>query len=74
MEYELYILISGVYGQEAYQSMMAERTKIKRQREHAAKIAKQRKKEMIANGFYLLGIVFLSALCYHVYDYIARNI
>ena len=74
MEYELYILIAGVYGQEAYQSMMAERVRIKRQREQAVKIAKQRKKEMIANGFYLLGIVFLSALCYHVYDYIARNI
>jgi len=74
MEYELYILIAGVYGQEAYQSMVAERVKIKRQREQAAKVAKQRKKDMVANGFYLLGIVFLLALCYHVYEYIARNL
>jgi hypothetical protein len=74
MEYELYILIAGVYGQEAYQSMVAERVKIKKQREQAVKIAKKRKKEMIANGFYLLGIIFLSALCYHVYEYLARNI
>jgi hypothetical protein len=73
MEYELYILIAGVYGQEAYQSMMAERTKIKRQREQAVKVAKQRKKEMITNGFYLLGILFLSILCYHVYEYLARS-
>jgi len=73
MEYELYILIAGVYGQEAYQSMMAERIKIKRQREQAVKVAKQRKKEMITNGFYLLGILFLSVLCYHVYEYLARS-
>ena len=74
MEYELYILIAGVYGQEAYQSMMAERTKIKRQREQAAKIAKRRKQEMIANGLYLFAIAFLLVLCYHMYEYLARNI
>lgn len=74
MEYELYILIAGVYGQEAYQSMMAERTKIKRQREQAEKIAKRRKKEMIANGLYLFAIAFLLVLCYHMYEYLARNL
>jgi hypothetical protein len=74
MEYELYILIAGVYGQEAYQSMMAERTKIKRQREQAAKIAKRRKQEMIANGLYLFAIAFLLVLCYHMYEYLARNL
>jgi hypothetical protein len=74
MEYELYILIAGVYGQEAYQSMMAERTKIKRQREQAAKIAKRRQKEMITNGLYLFAIAFLLVLCYHMYEYLARNI
>jgi hypothetical protein len=74
MEYELYILIAGVYGQEAYQSMMAERTKIKRQREQAAKIAKRRKQEMIANGLYLFAIAFLLVLCYHMYEYLVRNI
>jgi hypothetical protein len=74
MEYELYILIAGVYGQEAYQSMMAERTKIKRQREQAAKIAKRRKQEIIANGLYLFAIAFLLVLCYHMYEYLARNI
>jgi hypothetical protein len=74
MEYELYILIAGVYGQEAYQSMMAERTKIKRQREQAAKIAKRRKQEIIANGLYLFAIAFLLVLCYHMYEYLARNL
>jgi len=74
MEYELYILIAGVYGQEAYRSMMAERTKIKRQRDHAAKIAKQRKKEMIANGFYLTAIIFLLVLCYHVWDSVLNKL
>ncbi len=74
MEYELYILIAGVYGQEAYQSMMAERTKIKRQREQAAKIAKHRKQEMITNGLYLFAIAFLLVLCYHMYEYLARNL
>ena len=74
MEYELYILIAGVYGQEAYQSMMSERTKIKRQREQAAKIAKRRKQEMITNGLYLFAIAFLLVLCYHMYEYLARNI
>ncbi len=74
MEYELYILIAGVYGQEAYQSMMAERTKIKRQREQAVKIAKRRKQEMIANGLYLFAIAFLLVLCYHMYEYLARNL
>jgi hypothetical protein len=74
MEYELYILIAGVYGQEAYKSMMAERTKIKRQREQAAKIAKRRKQEMIANGLYLFAIAFLLVLCYHMYEYLARNL
>ena len=74
MEYELYILIAGVYGQEAYKSMMSERIKIKRQREHAAKIAKRRKQEMIANGLYLFAIAFLLVLCYHMYEYLARNI
>ena len=68
MEYELYILIAGVYGQEAYQSMMAERVRIKRQREQAVKAAKKRKQEMIANGFYLTAIVFLLVLCYYVWD------
>ena len=68
MEYELYILIAGVYGQEAYQSMMAERVKIKRQREQAVKAAKKRKQEIIANGFYLTAIVFLLVLCYYVWD------
>jgi len=68
MEYELYILIAGVYGQEAYQSMMAERVKIKRQREQAVKAAKKRKQETIANGFYLTAIVFLLVLCYYVWD------
>lgn len=74
MEYELYILIAGVYGQEAYQSMMSERIKIKRQREQAAKIAKRRKQEMITNGLYLFAIAFLLVLCYHMYEYLARNI
>lgn len=74
MEYELYILIAGVYGQEAYQSMMAERTKIKRQREQAAKIAKRRKQEIIADGLYLFAIAFLLVLCYHMYEYLARNL
>ena len=74
MEYELYILIAGVYGQEAYKSMMAERTKIKRQREQAAKIAKRRKQEMITNGLYLFAIAFLLVLCYHMYEYLARNL
>lgn len=74
MEYELYILIAGVYGQEAYKSMMSERVKIKRQREQAAKIAKRRKQEMIANGLYLFAIAFLLVLCYHMYEYLARNI
>ena len=74
MEYELYILIAGVYGQEAYQSMMSERIKIKKQREQAAKIAKRRKQEMIANGLYLFAIAFLLVLCYHMYEYLARNI
>lgn len=74
MEYELYILIAGVYGQEAYKSMMSERIKIKRQREQAAKIAKRRKQEMIANGLYLFAIAFLLVLCYHMYEYLARNI
>ena len=74
MEYELYILIAGVYGQEAYKSMMSERVKIKRQREHAAKIAKRRKQEMITNGLYLFAIAFLLVLCYHMYEYLARNI
>jgi hypothetical protein len=74
MEYELYILIAGVYGQEAYKSMMAERTKIKRQREQAAKIAKRRKQEIIANGLYLFAIAFLLVLCYHMYEYLARNL
>ena len=73
MEYELYILISGVYGQEAYQSMMAERVKIKRQREQAVKIAKRRQKEMIVNGLYLFAIVFLLVLCYHVYEQLFRS-
>lgn len=68
MEYELYILIAGVYGQEAYQSMMAERVRIKRQREQAVKAAKKRKQETIANGFYLTAIVFLLVLCYYVWD------
>lgn len=68
MEYELYILIAGVYGQEAYQSMMAERVRIKRQREQAVKAAKKRKQETIANGFYLIAIVFLLVLCYYVWD------
>jgi hypothetical protein len=74
MEYELYILIAGVYGQEAYKSMMSERIKIKRQREHAAKIAKRRKQEIIANGLYLFAIAFLLVLCYHMYEYLARNL
>ena len=74
MEYELYILIAGVYGQEAYQSMMAERVKIKRQREQAVKIAKRRQKEMIANSLYLFAIAFLLVLCYHMYEYLARNL
>lgn len=74
MEYELYILIAGVYGQEAYKSMMSERIKIKRQREQAVKIAKRRQKEMIANGLYLFAIAFLLVLCYHMYEYLARNI
>lgn len=74
MEYELYILIAGVYGQEAYKSMMSERIKIKRQREQAAKIAKRRKQEIIANGLYLFAIAFLLVLCYHMYEYLARNI
>jgi hypothetical protein len=74
MEYELYILIAGVYGQEAYQSMMSERIKIKRQREQAVKIAKRRQKEMITNGLYLFAIAFLLVLCYHMYEYLARNI
>lgn len=74
MEYELYILIAGVYGQEAYKSMMSERIKIKRQREQAAKIAKRRKQEIITNGLYLLAIAFLLVLCYHMYEYLARNI
>jgi hypothetical protein len=74
MEYELYILIAGVYGQDAYKSMMSERIKIKRQREQAAKIAKRRKQEMITNGLYLTGIAFLLVLCYHMYEYLARNI
>jgi hypothetical protein len=74
MEYELYILIAGVYGQEAYKSMMSERIKIKRQREQAAKIAKRRKQEMITNGLYLFAIAFLLVLCYHKYEYLARNI
>jgi len=74
MEYELYILIAGVYGQEAYKSMMSERVKIKRQREQAAKIAKRRKQEMIANGLYLFAIAFLLVLCYHMYEYLARNL
>lgn len=74
MEYELYILIAGVYGQEAYKSMMSERIKIKRQREQAAKIAKRRKQEMITNGLYLFAIAFLLVLCYHMYEYLARNI
>ena len=74
MEYELYILIAGVYGQEAYKSMMSERVKIKRQREQAAKIAKRRKQEMITNGLYLFAIAFLLVLCYHMYEYLARNI
>ena len=73
MEYELYILIAGVYGQEAYQSMMAERVKIKRQREQAVKIAKRRQKEMIANSLYLFAIVFLLVLCYHVYEQLFRS-
>jgi hypothetical protein len=74
MEYELYILIAGVYGQEAYKSMMSERIKIKRQREQAAKIAKRRKQEIITNGLYLFAIAFLLVLCYHMYEYLARNI
>jgi hypothetical protein len=74
MEYELYILIAGVYGQEAYKSMMSERIKIKRQREQAAKIAKRRKQEMITDGLYLFAIAFLLVLCYHMYEYLARNI
>ena len=74
MEYELYILIAGVYGQEAYQSMMSERIKIKRQREQAEKIAKRRKQEMITNGLYLFAIAFLLVLCYHMYEYLARNL
>ncbi len=74
MEYELYILIAGVYGQEAYKSMMSERIKIKRQREQAVKIAKRRKQEMITNGLYLFAIAFLLVLCYHMYEYLARNI
>jgi hypothetical protein len=74
MEYELYILIAGVYGQEAYKSMMSERIKIKRQREQAAKIAKRRKQEIIANGLYLFAIAFLLVLCYHMYEYLARNL
>ena len=74
MEYELYILIAGVYGQDAYKSMMSERIKIKRQREQAAKIAKRRKQEMITNGLYLTGIAFLLVLCYHMYEYLARNL
>ncbi len=74
MEYELYILIAGVYGQDAYKSMMSERIKIKRQREQAAKIAKRRKQEMITNGLYLFAIAFLLVLCYHMYEYLARNI
>jgi len=74
MEYELYILIAGVYGQDAYKSMMSERIKIKRQREQAAKIAKRRKQEMIANGLYLFAIAFLLVLCYHMYEYLARNL
>ena len=74
MEYELYILIAGVYGQEAYQSMMSERIKIKRQREQAAKIAKRRKQEIIADGLYLFAIAFLLVLCYHMYEYLARNL
>ncbi len=74
MEYELYILIAGVYGQEAYKSMMSERIKIKRQREQAAKIAKRRKQEMITNGLYLFAIAFLLVLCYHMYEYLARNL
>lgn len=74
MEYELYILIAGVYGQEAYKSMMSERIKIKRQWEQAAKIAKRRKQEIITNGLYLFAIAFLLVLCYHMYEYLARNI
>jgi hypothetical protein len=74
MEYDLYILIAGVYGQEAYKSMMSERIKIKRQREQAAKIAKRRKQEIIANGLYLFAIAFLLVLCYHMYEYLARNL
>jgi hypothetical protein len=74
MEYELYILIAGVYGQEAYKSMMSERIKIKRQREQAAKIAKRRKQEMITDGLYLFAIAFLLVLCYHMYEYLARTI
>ena len=74
MEYELYILIAGVYGQEAYKSMMSERIKIKRQREQAAKIAKRRKQEMITDGLYLFAIAFLLVLCYHMYEYLARNL
>ncbi len=74
MEYELYILIAGVYGQDAYKSMMSERIKIKRQREQAAKIAKRRKQEMITNGLYLFAIAFLLVLCYHMYEYLARNL
>ncbi len=74
MEYELYILIAGVYGQEAYKSMMSERVKIKRQREQAVKIAKRRKQEIITNGLYLFAIAFLLVLCYHMYEYLARNI
>ena len=74
MEYELYILIAGVYGQDAYKSMMSERIKIKRQREQAVKIAKRRKQEMITNGLYLFAIAFLLVLCYHMYEYLARNL
>ena len=48
--------------------MLAERVKIKRQREQAVKAAKKRKQETIANGFYLTAIVFLLVLCYYVWD------
>ena len=74
MEYQLYILIAGTYGQEVYQSMVAERRRIKADREKAAKAAKQKKKEMIINGFYLFMILFLLVLCYHTYEYLIRNL
>lgn len=74
MEYQLYILIAGTYGQEIYQSMMAERKRIRAERERQIRLAKKKKQEMIANGIYLFLILFILSLCYYVFDYILRNI